>query len=153
MTDYTFKDFIRYLSLRAGTNNRKHLTYLAFLTQYDIYNLGITNIAIEYIHGNKPITRSQFYIGYYTVVELEDLLHTKDEDLIGRYTLPKTVEKRIRNVVNKHATKKPWQLAITIKKKLKLEPREKHLDYLGMYINHYLTTERFKVIKHNLQRN
>jgi len=146
MTDYTFKDFIRYLSLRAGTD-RKHLTYLAFLTQYDIYNLGITNIAIEYMHGNRPITRSQFYIGYYTVVELEDLQHTEDEDLIGRYTLPKTVEKRIRDIVNKYATKKPWQLAHLIRKKLTLEPEEKWRDYLGIDIDHYLHIERFKVIK------
>ena len=150
MTDYTFKDFIRCLSVRAGTFNRKHLTYLAFLTQYDIYNLYVTNIAVEHIHSGKPITRSRFYIGYNTVVQLEDLLHIEDEELIGRYTLPQTVEKRIKDTVNKHATKKPWQLALHIRKKLKLTPEEKWRDYLGIDIDRYFAVERFKVLQRRL---
>jgi hypothetical protein len=147
MTDYTFKDFIRCLSTRAGTLDRRHLTYLAFLTQYDIYNLGIVNIAIEYTHSGKPITRSKFFIGYDNVVELEDLLYTEDIDLSGRYTIPQTVENRIKDIIHKHAKKKTWQLATTIKKKLKLTPEEKRGDYLGKYLNHYLHIEKFKIIK------
>jgi Fe-S cluster biosynthesis and repair protein YggX len=145
--DYTFKDFIRCLSTRAGTLDRRYLTYLAFLTQYDIYNLGIVNIAIEYTHDNKPITRSKFFIGYHNIIELDDLLYTEDIDLSGRYVMPQTVEKRIKDVIHKHAKKKTWQLAATIKKKLRLMPNEKRGDYLGKYLDHYFYTEKFKVIK------
>ena len=145
--DYTFKDFIRCLSTRAGTLDRRHLTYLAFLTQYDIYNLGIVNIAIEYTHSGKPITRSKFFIGYDDVIELEDLLYTEDIDLSGRYSIPQAVEERIIDTIHKHSKKKTWQLAATIKKKLRLTPEEKRGDYLGKYLNHYLHIEKFKLIK------
>jgi hypothetical protein len=145
--DYTFKDFIRCLSTRAGTLDRRHLTYLAFLTQYNIYNLGVVNIAIEYTHSNKPITRSKFFIGHDDVVELEDLLYTEDTDLFGRYNIPRSIEERIIDVIHKHLKKKTWQLAATIKKKLRLTPEEKRGDYLGKYLDHYLHIEKFKVIK------
>ena len=145
--DYTFRDFIRCISTRACTLDRRRLTYLAFLTQYDIYNLGVVNIAIEYTHGGKPITRSKFFIGYDNVVELEDLLYTEDIDLSGRYSIPQAVEERIIDVINKHSKKKTWQLAIAIKKKLRLTPEEKRGDYLGVNITTYFHAEKFKIIK------
>jgi hypothetical protein len=145
--DYTFKDFIRCLSTWTGTLDRRRLTYLAFLTQYDIYNLGIVNIAIEYTHGNKPITKSKFFIGYDNIVELEDLLYTEDIDLFGSYSMPHSIEERIIDVIHKHSKKKTWQLATTIKKKLRLTPEEKRRDYLGVNIDAYLHAEKFKLIK------
>ena len=145
--DYTFHNFIRCLLHKANTDDLRRLGYLAFLTQYDIYNLGIANIAIEYTHGGKPITRSRFYIGYDSIIQLEDLLFTEYSELTGTYYLPLTVEKRIIDTVHKYNTYKTWQLATTIKKKLKLEPREKHMDYLGKDIKHYLYIEKFKTIK------
>ena len=104
--DYTFKDFIRCLSTRTGTLDRRRLTYLAFLTQYNIYNLGIVNIAIEYTHDNKPITGSKFFKGHDDVIELEDLLYTEDIDLFGRYAIPQAVEERIIDVIHKHSKRR-----------------------------------------------
>jgi hypothetical protein len=141
--DYTTRDFMKYLSIRSGIEDQIHLEYLAFLTQHDIYNLLVKDVVVMYTHHGQPISRSQFYIGYEAVVQLED----QDTEESSEHRLPQSVARRIDETVYKYGTKKRWELATHIRKKLKLEPREKQKDYIGKKIDQYLRIEGFKVIK------
>jgi hypothetical protein len=143
--DYTFKDFIRYLALKAGTKDEDVLTYLAFLTQYDIYNLFVKRVAVEYTYGGKPISRTQFYIWPDYIIRPEDSIDEKE--LEGEYKLPQPVMKRIDEIIRRHSKKRMWQLATYIRKKLNLEPREKCFDYISDYVHDYFRHEKFKVIR------
>ena len=141
--NYTATDFLRKVALLCGLDAER-ITYLSFLTQYSIYNLGLTNIAIKYMHAGQPITRLKFYIGHKFIIQtdLPDL-----PELIGTYRLPPPVKDRIFNVWVKYHDEPTQKLRHIIRKKLRLIPIEKHGDYLGMDVDHYLTTEVFKIVK------
>ncbi len=143
--DYTFKDFARVLWYLMDPSDFTRFNYFAFLTQYDIFNLHIFKLVKKYMHGNKPVTRTRFYIGYKRIIEIED--DFEPSELPKEYKIPHTVEKRIINILAKHNKLKTWQLAYLIRKKLGLEPEEKRKDYIGYDIDHYLYVERFKIIK------
>jgi len=142
--NYTREDFIRGIALYGGLDT-KRITYLSFLVQYSIYNIGPINIAIKYTHDGQPITRNRFYIGYNSVIEMEYI--PEPLDMIGPNNLPPNIKNRIVKIWYKHITKNTWQLAHLIRKKLRLEPVEKWRDYTGMDIDHYLHVEKFKIIK------
>jgi len=142
MVDYTREDFTRALLQYEHNLDYARFSFLSFLTQYDVTNLHILKFAKKYMYGGKPVTRLKFYVGFYYVIQAEEF-----PEADKKHHIPKEVENRILNTLNKYGKLTTWQLASLIRKKLELTPEEKWRDYLGIDIDHYLHIERFKIIK------
>jgi hypothetical protein len=143
--DYTFKDFANALWHSMNPSDFTRFQYFAFLIQYDIFNLRILKTATKYMHSNKPVTRTRFYIGYRRIIEIED--DFEPTELPKQHKIPHVIEKRITNILAKYNKLTTGQLTHLIRKKLGLIPIEKHGDYLGYDIDRYLRIEKFKIIK------
>jgi hypothetical protein len=140
---YKDTDFLRAIA-RYCKLDAERITYMSFLTQYDIYNIGPIKIATKYMHAGKPLTRNRFYIGH------KFIIHTEIPDipeLIGSHHIPPPVEDRIFKVWAKYHNEPTQKLRHIIRKKLKLAPIEKQEDYLGIDVNKYMKAEGFKIIK------
>ena len=146
--DYTFKDFIRcinrWLPETSERNRWQYITYIAFLIQYDISRRWIFKRAIKYIHNGEPISRSVFYIGNSLVVESEDIEEIEHEEIFGKYSVPRSVEEKIKTTIDRYRNYKSWRLSLEIRRMLNLT-LEKWIDYRGMDIDEYLYLERYKL--------
>jgi hypothetical protein len=143
--NYTYKDFAGFLWHAMDPSDFTRFNYFAFLTQYDILNLGILRLAKKYMYGGEPITRTRFYLGYKHIIEAEDM---DDPDNLPKHpNIPQPVKNRTLNILNKYGKLPTWKLAVMIRKKLDLYPEEKRKDYIGKEADHYFFLERFKIIK------
>ena len=140
--NYTNIDFLRAVSRYCDTDV-ECITYMSFMTQYDIYSLGPIKIAVKYMYAGRSITRSRFYIGHKFIIMM-DIPNTAE--LFGKYRLPPPVEDRIFKIWYKHHNKPIQKLRHTIRTKLQLI-EEKRSDYLGIDVDAYFKAEGFKLIK------
>jgi hypothetical protein len=146
--DYTFKDFIRcvnYLIPQTWERNRwSYITYITFLTQYDISHRWIFKKAVKYIHNGEPMSKTSFHIGEYLVVESADINEMEDKEAVGEYSVPPQIEERIKTIIGRYRRYKNWQIALEIRHMLDLT-LEKWIDYRGMDVDEYLYLERYKL--------
>jgi hypothetical protein len=145
--NYTIKDVVRCINRWLSEDEVKkwsRVTYIAFLTQYDIRKWFIFKRATKYIHNSEPISKTQFRIGRFIVIESNDIDEIKDEDAVGEYSIPPQVEERIKTIINRYYNYKNWQISQMISKMLNLTA-EKWRDYIGMDIDEYLYSERYKL--------
>ena len=145
MADYTREDFTRALLEYEHNLDYARFSFLSFLTQYDVTNLRLFKLAKKYTYGGKPVTRLKFYVGFYYVIQAEEFPQPGN-----KHNIPKQVQNRIQNTLNKYGKLTTWQLARLIRKKLELTPEEKWRDYLGIDIDRYFTVEKFKVLQRRL---
>ena len=120
------------------------MTYIAFLTQYDIFRRWIFKKAIKYMHNGEPISRSVFHIGEFLVVESRDIEEIGHEEIFGEYSIPRPIEERIKTIIDRYRNYKTWQISLEIRNMLNLT-FEKWIDYRGMDVDEYLYLERYKL--------
>jgi hypothetical protein len=142
---YTSTDVLCRTSFLADLDVER-ITYFLFLSQYGIYRIGSVKVVIKYMYAGQPITRVKFYIGHKFIVQMDTDLPDISE-LIKPYKLPPPVEDRIFKTWAKYHDEPTQKLRHTIRKKLGLIPIEKQKDYLGVDVDKYFETERFKIIK------
>jgi len=144
---YTLKDVVRCIN-RWLPETREHIwsriTYIAFLTQYDIFRRWLLKKATKYIHQGEPITKTTFYISRFLVIESEDINEIEDKDATGEYKIPPPIEERIKTVIEKYRSYKNWQISLAIRYMLNLTV-EKWRDYVGIDIDEYLYTEGYRL--------
>jgi hypothetical protein len=146
--NYTFKDFIRCINrwlpeIEEG-NMWSYITYIAFLTQYDISNRWIFKKAVKYIYSGEPISKTSFHIGEYLVIESKDIEEIEYEEIFGEYSIPHPIEERIKTIIDKYRNYKKWQISLKIRHMLNLTLEKWH-DYRYMDIDEYLYLERYKL--------
>jgi len=146
--NYTFKDFIRcinHLMPETWERNRwSYITYIAFLTQYDISRRLIFKKAVKYIHNGELISKTSFYIGEFLVIQSKDIEEIEHEEIFGEYSIPRSVEERIKTIIDRYRNYKGWQISLEIRRMLNLT-LEKWIDYRGMDVDEYLYLERYKL--------
>jgi hypothetical protein len=145
---YTFKDFIRcinrWLPETWERNRWSYITYIAFLTQYDISRRWIFKKAVKYMYDGNPISRTAFYIGEFLVIQSKDIEEIEHEEIFGEYSIPRSVEERIKTIIDRYRNYKGWQISLEIRRMLNLT-LEKWIDYRGMDIDEYMHLERYKL--------
>jgi len=173
MSDYGLSDVVKYLLYVNGgkVEGIKKLVKLLFLIQYErcMPKVPVRSKCIKkYMHGGKPITRTEFYIWSYgpftnKIYDVLDELYIEENGptvVIGlpedvnvneiERSLPDEVKKRIDEVVKKYGKKKGYELEVETLKILDLKESPKKDYYKGYDVDEYLRVEGIRLKEEDL---